>query len=91
MDINTIVEWVIAVLPSVIAVLSTVGLIWKVFKNFKKLKEDVANMTALEEVRSELKEVLQENASLKREMRKLVGKINHTHVEGGDTNGKQNV
>lgn len=91
MDINTIVEWVIATLPSVIAVLSTVGLVWKVFKNFKNLKEDVSNMTALEEVRSELKEVLQENASLKREMRKLVGKINHIHVEGGDTDGKQDV
>lgn len=91
MDVNTIVEWIIAVLPSIIAVFSTVGLVWKVFRNFRKLKDDVSNMTAMEEVRSQLKEVLQENASLKKDIRKLVNQNNHVHTDGGGTNGKENI
>ena len=79
MDVNTIVEWVIAILPSVIAVLSTVGLIWKTIKQFAKLKTDVENMTAMEDIRNQLREVLQENASLKKELNKALTKIDHVN------------
>lgn len=81
MDINTIVQWVISILPSVIAVLSTVGLIWKVIKQFKKLKEDVSNMTAMEDIRNQLREVLQENASLKKKLNETLTKIDHVNRE----------
>lgn len=81
MEINTIVQWVIAILPSVIAVLSTVGLIWKVIKNFKKLKDDVSNMTAMEDIRNQLREVLQENASLKKQLNETLTKIDKVHRE----------
>ena len=81
MDINQIVEWVIAVIPSITAVLTTVGLIWKVIKNFKKLKDDVSNMTAMEEIRAELKEVLQENAKLKKQLNETLTKIDKVHRE----------
>lgn len=79
MDINTIVSYVLAILPSFIAVLSTVGIVWKVFKNFKKLKTDVENMTAMEDLRNQLKEVLQENASLKKQINKTLTKIDHVN------------
>lgn len=81
MDVNTIVEWVIAILPSVIAVLSTVGLIWKTVKQFTKLKTDVENMTAMEDIRNQLKEVLQENAKLKKQLNETLTKIDNVHRE----------
>lgn len=81
MDVNTIVQYVISILPSVIAVLSTVGLIWKTIKQFKKLKEDVSSMTAMEEIRAELKEVLQENAKLKKQLNETLTKIDKVHRE----------
>lgn len=81
MDINQIVEWVIAIIPSIIAVLSTVGLIWKVIKNFKKLKDDVSKMTAMEDIRNQLKEVLQENAKLKKQLNETLTKIDKVHRE----------
>ena len=79
MDVNTIVEYIIAILPSVIAVLSTVGLIWKTVKQFTKLKTDVENMTAMEDIRNQLREVLQENASLKKQLNKTLSKIDHVN------------
>lgn len=81
MDVNTIVEWIITILPSVIAVLSTVGLIWKTIKQFKKLKDDVSNMTAMEDIRNQLREVLQENASLKKQINETLTKIDKVHRE----------
>ena len=81
MNVNTIVEYIIAILPSVIAVLSTVGLIWKTIKQFAKLKTDVENMTAMEDIRNQLREVLQENASLKKQINETLTKIDKVHRE----------
>lgn len=81
MDINTIVSYVLDILPSFIAVLSTVGLILKVIKDFKKLKGDVSNMTAMEDIRNQLKEVLQENAKLKKQLNETLTKIDKVHRE----------
>lgn len=79
MDVNTIVEYIIAILPSVITVLSTVGLIGKTIKQFTKLKTDVENMTAMEDIRDKLREVLQENASLKKQINKTLSEIDHVN------------
>ena len=81
MDINTIVSYVLDILPSFISVLSTVGLILKVIKDFKKLKDDVSNMTAMEDIRNQLKEVLQENAKLKKQLNETLTKIDKVHRE----------
>lgn len=79
METEQIVTWVLSILPSLIAVLSTVGLVIKTIRNFKKLKDDVSNMTAMEEIRSELKEVLQENRELKKQLNRTMTKIDHVH------------
>ena len=81
MEIEQIVTWVLSILPSLIAVLSTVGLVVKTIRNFKKLKEDVSSMTAMEEIRAELKEVLQENAKLKKQLNETLTKIDKVHRE----------
>lgn len=77
MDVNTIVQWVISILPSVIAVLTTVGVIIKTLKEFKQLKQQVTDMKAIEDVRAQLKMILQENYQLKDQLNKTIAKINH--------------
>ena len=81
MDVNTIVEYIIAVLPSVIAVFTTIGVIIKTLKEFKSLKKQVTDMKAMEDVRDQLKMILQENYQLKDQLNKSIAKINHVNKE----------
>lgn len=81
MDVNTIVEWIIAVIPSVIAVLTTVGVIIKTLREFKQLKKQVTDMKAMEDVRDQLKMILQENYQLKSQLDKAIAKFNHVNKE----------
>lgn len=81
MDVNVIIEWIIAVLPSVIAVLTTVGVIVKTLKDFKELKKQVTDMKAIEDIREQLKMILQENYQLKSQLDKTIAKMNHIYKE----------
>ena len=81
MDINQIVEWVVAILPSVIAVLTTVGLVVKTLKEFTALHNQVTDMKAMEDVKTQLKLILQENYELKSRLDKTIGKMNHVQKE----------
>ena len=81
MDVNTIVEYIIAVLPSVIAVFTTIGVIIKTLKEFNALKNQVTDMKAIEDVREQLKMFLQENYQLKDQLNKTIAKINHVNKE----------
>jgi len=79
MEIEEIVSWIVAIIPSVIAVLTTVGVVVEVIKKFKNLKQDVANMTAMTEIRQELKQVLQENYALKKKLNETMTLIDKVH------------
>ena len=79
MEIDQIVSWIVAILPSVIAVLTTVGVVIEVIKKFKKLRDDVANMTAMKEIREELKQVMQENYALKKKLNETMTLIDKVH------------
>lgn len=81
MDVNTIVQWVIAALPSVIAVFTTIGTIIRTLKEFKALKKQVTDMKAIEDVRDQLKMILQENYQLKDQLNKTIAKMNHVNKE----------
>lgn len=81
MDVNVIIEWIIAVLPSVISVLTTVGVIVKTLKDFKELKKQVTDMKAIEDIREQLKMILQENYQLKSQLDKTIAKMNHVNKE----------
>lgn len=81
MDYNQIIEWVLAALPSIIAVFTTVGVIVKTLKEFKSLKKQVTDMKAMEDVRDQLKIILQENYQLKDQLNKTIAKINHVKKE----------
>lgn len=79
MEIEQVVSWIVAILPSVIAVLTTVGVVIEVIKKFKKLRDDVANMTAMKEIREELKQVVQENYALKKKLNETMTLIDKVH------------
>lgn len=81
MDINQIVEWVIAILPSVIAVLTNVGLVIKTLREFTALHKQVTDMKAMEDVKTQLKLILQENYELKSKLDKTISKMNHVQKE----------
>lgn len=81
MDINQIVEWVVAILPSVIAVLTTVGLVVKTLKEFTALHNQVTDMKAMEDVKTQLKLLLQQNYELKSKLDKTISKMNHVQKE----------
>lgn len=81
MDVQSIVEYIIAILPSVIAVLSTAGLIAKTLNQFRKLKEDVSKMTAMEQLRDDLHRVLVENCALKKQLNDTLSQIDKVHRE----------
>lgn len=81
MDVNVIIELIIAVLPSVISVLTTVGVIVKTLKDFKELKKQVTDMKAIEDIREQLKMILQENYQLKSQLDKTIAKMNHVNKE----------
>lgn len=65
-QITQIVEWIIAILPSVIAVLTTIGVIIKTLKEFASLKSQVVDLKALDDLKGELKQLVQENYELKK-------------------------
>lgn len=81
MDINTIVQWVLSIVPSVIAIISTVGIILKALKEFEALKKEVTDMKAMEDVRDQLKMILQENYELKSRLDKTIAKMNNVNKE----------
>lgn len=79
---DQIVEWIIAILPSVIAVLSFVAVTFKSLKEFRSSKLEVLDFKDITEARKELKEtnarineVLQENYELKKYIKELLTKI----------------
>lgn len=77
MTVEQIVELVVSILPSVIAVLTTVGVIIKTLKEFAALKQQVTDMKAIEDVKQQLSAILQENYALKKTLNETMTKIDH--------------
>lgn len=77
MTTEKIVEWVIAIIPSIIAIITTLTAILKVLKQFKDVKADVADMKCIEELKEEIKQLLEENYALKKAINETLTKIDH--------------
>lgn len=84
MTIEQIVEWIISIIPDVLAVLSFVGITIKFMQEFRASKAEIFNFKDITEARKELKEtsikitqVLQENYELKKYIKELLTKIDH--------------
>lgn len=74
-QIEQIVQWIIAILPSVIAVATTIATIIKTLKEFASLKAQVVDLKALDELKVQLQQVMTENYELKRTLNETMTKI----------------
>lgn len=79
-----IVEWIIAILPSCIAIGTVIATIVKVFKEFRELvksfgdvKSKVEDMKCIDELKAQITQVVDENYELKKTIKELLTKIDH--------------
>lgn len=72
-----IVQIILLTAPSIITILSMIGIVIKVILNFRALKKDVVDMKDLAEVKLLLREVVKENAELKKTLNKTMSMIDH--------------
>lgn len=81
---ETIVEWVIAILPSVIAVVTVLVSVLKTLKEFSSVKKDVADMKCIDELKTELGQVIDENYELKKTLNEVLTKMDHVQRGNDD-------
>lgn len=77
MEINTIVEMAIAVVPSLTAVFAVLGVAFKVLKKFSDLKKEFSEKTDYREMQKTLGKVYEENMELKKEIKMLRTQVDH--------------
>lgn len=84
-----ILDLIVLYLPTILAVIASLGSIFKIFRAFSDLRSKVdtsesdrlateqARLEAEQNLRDEIKVVLQQNAELKRDMADLLKKYDH--------------
>lgn len=77
MTTDQIISTVMQVFPSVIAILTMVGCIVRVLKDFKDLKEKVTDMKCIQDLKDQMGLVIQENYELKKKLNETLTKIDH--------------
>lgn len=73
--ISEIVLLIVAIAPSITAIITSVSLVVTIFKNFKQLREDIQAREDLEEVKARFKNILEENYELKHLINELLEKL----------------
>lgn len=81
MDVNTINELIIAVLPALTAVISVVTIAVKILRKFTSLKDEFSSKTDYKEVQKVLSKMYDENLDLKKEIKRLQTQIDRVHRE----------
>lgn len=93
MELQMQIEFVISIAIAIVSGLGTMigiaaTIVSKVTKmkadiqaNVDKIKTDVDSMTEYQKLESALAEVHQENAELKKQMKKLMAKIDHMYIK----------
>ena len=72
MDIDSILTIILASVPAITSVMTGIGVLYEVFKNFNDLRKEVRDRTDLDEFREKLNRVLEENCELKETITKLI-------------------
>lgn len=73
--IDEIVLYIIAIAPSLTAVVTGISMVVTFCKNFEKLKQDIQAREDLEAIKTKFKKILQENYELKQLIKELLEKI----------------
>ena len=82
MNIDTIIQCVVAIAPAVVSILTVISTMIVSIKKIKNSSQETVNeVKSQNEINEELKEqlvaVTTENAELKKEIRKCMNKMNH--------------
>ena len=70
--LDIIYPYLVAILPALTALGAIIAVAVKIIKNFADLKKSVEDKTNLEEAKSEMKVIIQQNAQLRREVSDLI-------------------
>lgn len=73
--IDEIVLYIIAIAPSLTAVITGISMVVTFCKNFEKLKQDIQAREDIEAIKNKFKKILQENYELKQLIKELLEKI----------------
>lgn len=73
--IDQITTYIVSILPSLTAILAMVLMVTKVLRSFNSLRDEVKNSKEMEEIKNQIKIVVQENYELKKQIKTLVNKI----------------
>lgn len=77
MTIETLIPYITAALPSIIAFITAIATIIKGLKEFKLMHKEVMDTKVFEDLRDEMKQVVKENYELKRTLNETMTKIDH--------------
>lgn len=87
-----ITEIILLIAPSVITILSMIGIIAKVIGHFRSLKKEVVDMKEMKEVKQKLDAVIQENYELKKTLKETMSVIDRIErKEKSNGKGKEKV
>lgn len=67
-----IVDLIVYYFPSLVTVFTCLGVIFKIVKAFRELKTECLDLKDLENLKADLRVVLQENAELKRQLNETI-------------------
>lgn len=81
MDVNTIYELLIAILPALTAVISVVTVAVRILRKFTSLKDEFSSKTDYKEVQKVLSKMYDENMELKKEIKRLQTQIDRVNRE----------
>lgn len=81
MDINTIYQLLLAILPALTAVISVVTVAVRILRKFTSLKNEFSSKTDYKEVQKVLSKMYEENMELKKEIKRLQTQIDKVHRE----------
>lgn len=78
--LTEIEAFIIAYTPLLVTIISTIVMVYKVLKSFKDLKEEVKQSKEMQEIRDQVKIVIQENYKLKRQINQLIEKVDKVKI-----------
>ena len=85
MDINTIQEMLIAILPSITAIGGVLFTAYKILSQFKGLIKKVDDKTDLTAAKTQMESIIAENRALRKEVADLLTEIRKIEYEYNDT------
>ena len=77
MTSDQIINVVMQIFPSVIAILTMAGCIFRVLRDFKDLKRQVTDMKCIQELKDQLSLIIRENYELKKKLNETLTKMDH--------------